>query len=103
MNVPLGKTFLHIERCWQGKASNRCSGSRALVRLAQPLPRRWVCGQAFPKENVLNGQIKEKFSLFTRRKFLPLLGNGENFMTALALGDDYRAALTMFFSSPAIG
>ena len=37
--------------------------------------------------------------MFSRRN-KSLLANTRNFMTALALGDDYRAALTMFFAVP---
>ena len=44
-------------------------------------------------------EIEEKFSCSPEDKNLPS-SEQENFMTALALGDDYRASLTMFFSSP---
>ena len=37
-------------------------------------------------EKSWNGQIKEKFSLFTRRTKIYLLANKRNFMTALAIG-----------------
>ena len=67
-SVPPGKaTFTSND---VGKESqHRCSGSRALVRLAQPLLRRSVRPRL--TEGTWNGQIKEKFSLFARRNENP--------------------------------
>ena len=89
------ESFLHIERCWQGKPAQ-------MLRV-------WGFGEAGSTIAETVGAAKlyrerlewrlRKSSRVHQKEETPSREH-ENFMTALALGNDYRAALTMFFSSP---
>ena len=89
------ETFLHIERCWRGNPSQLLVVSGfggADSTIAETV------GAAKVYREHLEGRLRKNSYVH------PLLKNttGErrNFMTALAIGDDYRASLTMFLSSP---
>ena len=89
------ESFLHIERCWQGKPAQmlRVSGfGENGSTIAETV------GAAKLYRERLEWRLR-KSSRVHQKEETPS-GEHENFMTALALGDDYRAALTMFFSSP---
>ena len=62
------------------------------MSLAQPLLKQWG-RQGLPRAP--GKQIKEKFRC-SQKEENPS-SERRNFMTALAIGDDYRASLTMFF------
>ena len=89
------ESFLHIERCWQGKPAQmlRVSGfGEAGSTIAETVG----AGKLYRER--LEWRLR-KSSRVHQKEIFPS-SEQENFMTALALGDDYRAALTMFFSSP---
>ena len=90
------EAFLHIERCWRGKPAMmlRVSGFGEVGS---------TIAETVGAGKVYRGQMEDRL----REK--PDVGQNEEnnhssqrrvFLTALALGDDYRASLTMFFSSP---
>ena len=89
------ENYLHIERCWRGRPAQmlRVSGfGEAGSTIAETVG----LGKVYRKK--LEWRLR-KSSLVHQKEKNPS-SEQENFMTALALGDDYRAALTMFFSSP---
>ena len=89
------ESYLHIERCWQGKPAQmlRVSGfGEAGSTIAETV------GAAKLYRERLEWRLRKSSRVHQKEKFPS--SEQENFMTALALGDDYRAALTMFFSSP---
>ena len=89
------ESFLHIERCWQGKPAQmlRVSGfGEAGSTIAETVG----AGKLYRER--LEWRLR-KSSRVHKKEETPSREH-ENFMTALALGDDYRASLTMFFSSP---
>ena len=89
------ESYLHIERCWQGKPAQmlRVSGfGETGSTIAETV------GAGKLHRERLEWRLR-KSSRVHQKGFLPS-SERENFMTALALGDDYRASLTMFFSSP---
>ena len=90
------ESFLHIERCWQGKPAQmlRVSGFGEVgSTMAETV------GAAKLERERLEWRLR-KSSRVHQKEETPSREH-ENFMTALAIGDDdYRAALTMFFSVP---
>ena len=87
--------FLHVERCWQGKPAQmlRVSGfGETGSTIAETV------GAAKVFREHLEGRIRKSSYVQQRQKFPS--GERRNFISALTLGDDYRASLTMFFSSP---
>ena len=87
--------FLHVERCWQGQPAQmfRISGfGGADSTIAE------TTGLAKVYREHLEGRIRK--NSYVQQKSEKPSGERRNFMTALAIGEDYRAALTMFFSSP---
>ena len=87
--------FLHIERCWRARPAHmlRVSGfGGADSTIAE------TTGLAKLYRERLEWRLR-KSSRVLQKGFFPSSERG-NFMTALALGDDYRAGLTMFLSSP---
>ena len=90
------ENYLHIERCWRGRPAQmlRVSGfGEAGSTIAETVG----LGKVYRKK--LEWRLR-KSSLVHQKEEKNPSSEQENFMTALALGDDYRAALTMFFSSP---
>ena len=89
------ESYLHIERCWQGKPAQmlRVSGFGEVgSTIAETV------GAAKLERERLEWRLR-KSSRVHQKEETPSREH-ENFMTALALGDDYRAALTMFVSVP---
>ena len=89
------ESYLHIERCWIGRPAQmlRIAGfGEEGSTIAE------TTGFAKLYRERLEWRLR-KSSRVLQKEENPSRGS-ENFMTALALGDDYRAALTMFFSSP---
>ena len=89
------ESFLHIERCWQGKPAQmlRVSGFGEVgSTIAETV------GAAKLYRERLEWRLR-KSSRVPQKEQIPS-SEHENFMTALALGDDYRASLAMFLSSP---
>ena len=89
------ETFLHIERCWRGKPAMMIQVS-GFGEVGSTIAETVGMGKVF------RGQMEDRL----REK--PAVGPKVNlpsserrvFLTALALGEDYRASLTMFLSSP---
>ena len=89
------ESFLHIERCWQGKPAQmlRVSGfGEAGSTIAETVGAGKLYRERLEWRLRKSSRVHQKEETPSREH--------ENFMTALALGDDYRASLTMFFSSP---
>ena len=87
--------FLHVERCWQGQPAQmfRISGfGGADSTIAE------TTGLAKVYREHLEARIRK--NSYVQQKSKKPSGERRNFMTALAIREDYRAALTMFFSSP---
>ena len=89
------ENYLHIERCWRGKSAQMVvvsgfggadSTTAETTGLAKVYRGRW---EDRLRENPAVDQYKENPTSERR-----------GFLTALAVGDDYRAALTMFLSHP---
>ena len=89
------ENYLHVERCWQGKPAQmlRVSG---FGDDGSTIAETTGLGKVY--RGHLEDRLREKHAV-RQKGFLPS-SERRVFMTALALGDDYRAALTMFFSSP---
>ena len=87
--------FLHVERCWQGRPAQMIQVSgfgEDGSTIAE------TTGLAKFYRERLEWRLR-KSSRVQQKEQIPS-SEHENFMTALALGDDYRAALTMFFAVP---
>ena len=89
------ESYLHIERCWRGRPGQmlRVSGFGD-------------DGSTIAETTGLGKLYRERLEWRLRKSSRVLQKEEnpsrehENFMTALAIGNDYRAALTMFFSVP---
>ena len=87
--------FLHVERCWQGRPAQmlRINGfGSAGSTIAE------TTGLAKVYREHLEARIRK--NSYVQQIHKVTSSERRNFMTALAIGEDYRAALTMFFSSP---
>ena len=87
--------FLHVERCWQGRPAQMIQVSgfgEDGSTIAE------TTGLAKVYRERLEWRLR-KSSRVQQKEQTPS-SEHENFMTALALGDDYRASLAMFLSSP---
>ena len=91
------ENFLHIERCWQGKPAMMIQVS-GFGEVGSSIAATVGMGKVF--RGHLEDRLR-KSSAVHQKGFLPSRER-RNFMTALALGEDYRASLTMFFSSPLV-
>ena len=89
------ESYLHIERCWQGKPAQmlRVSGFGEVGS---------TIAETVGAAKVDRGHLEDRLrkSSAVRQKDENPSRERRNFMTALALGDDYRASLTMFVSVP---
>ena len=88
--------FLHVERCWQGRPTQmlRVSGFGEVGSTIAE-----TTGLAKVYREHLEGRIRKNSYVQQIQKSTS--SERRNFTTALAIGDDdYRAALTMFFSVP---
>ena len=89
------ENYLHVERCWQGKPAQMIQVS-GFGDDGSTMAETTGLGKVY--RGHLEDRLREKHAV-RQKGFLPS-SERRVFMTALALGDDYRAALTMFFSSP---
>ena len=89
------ETFLHIERCWRGKPA-------MMIRIYGFGEVGSTIAETVGAAKVYRGHLEDRLrkSSAVRQKDENPSRERRNFMTALALGDDYRASLTMFFSVP---
>ena len=89
------ESYLHIERCWRGRPGQmlRVSGFGEDGSTIAA-----TTGLAKLYRERLEWRLR-KSSRVLQKEESPS-SEQENFMTALAIGNDYRAALTMFFSNP---
>ena len=89
------ENFLHIERCWRGNPAQMVVVSGfggADSTIAETV------GTAKVYREHLEGRLRKNSYVLQLVK--NTTSERRNFMTALAIGDDYRASLTMFLSSP---
>ena len=89
------ENFLHIERCWRGKPAQMVvvSGFGGTdSSIAETV------GMAKLYRGQMEDRLREKPAVHQKQENPS--GERRVFITALAVGDDYRAALAMFFSSP---
>ena len=87
--------LLHIERCWRGKPAQMVVVSGfggADSSIAETV------GMAKLYRGQMEDRLREKPAVHQKQENPP--GERRVFITALAVGDNYRAALAMFFSSP---
>ena len=89
------ENFLHVERCWRGKPAQMimvAGFGGADSTIAETV------GAAKVYRGKLEDRLREKPAVH-QKGFLPS-GERRVFMTSLKIGNDYRASLTMFLSSP---
>ena len=89
------ETFLHIERCWRGKPA-------MMIRVSGFGEVGSTIAETVGAAKVDRGHLEDRLrkSSAVRQKDENPSRERRNFMTALALGDDYRASLAMFVSVP---
>ena len=88
------ENFLHVERCWMGKPKQMVvvsgfGGDNETIAETVGL------GRVYRRQ--IQERLREKPAVH-QKGFIWSSGKQRVFMTALSVGDDYRAALTMFFS-----
>ena len=89
------ENFLHVERCWRGDPAQMVVVSGfggADSTIAETV------GAAKVYRGKLEDRLREKPAV--RQKGKNTTGERRVFMTALKIGNDYRAALAVFFSRP---
>ena len=89
------ETHKHVERCWRGKPAQmiRVSGfGEDGSTIAETV------GHCKVYRGHLENRIRENHAVHTKEENPS--GERRGFITALAIGDDYRATVTMFFSVP---
>ena len=89
------ENFLHVERCWRGDPAQMVVVSGfggADSTIAETV------GAAKVYRGKLEDRLREKPDVHQKGK--NTTGERRVFMTALKIGNDYRASLTMFLSSP---
>ena len=89
------ESYLHIERCWQGKPAQMIQVS-GFGEDGSTIAETVGMGKVY--RGHLEDRLREKHAV--RQKVKKPSSERRVFMTALALGDDYQASLTMFLSSP---
>ena len=89
------ENFLHIERCWRGKPAQMIQVS-GFGEDGSTIPA--TVGLAKVYREHLEGRLR-KNSYVLQSKENPSREH-RNFMTALAIGNDFRASLAMFLASP---
>ena len=89
------ENFLHVERCWRGKPAQMIQVS-GFGGADSTIPE--TVGAAKLYREHLEGRLR-KNSYVLQSKENPS-GEHRNFMTALAIGNDFRASLAMFLASP---
>ena len=89
------ENFLHVERCWRG-------GPAQMIRVSGFGGPDSTTAETVGEAKVYRGHVEgrlRKNSYVDQYQENPT-SERRNFLTALAVGDDYRASLTMFLSSP---
>ena len=89
------ENYLHVERCWRGKPTQMIQVS-GFGGADSTIPA--TVGLAKVYREHLEGRLR-KNSYVLQKQENPS-GERRNFMTALTIGNDYRASLAMFLSSP---
>ena len=89
------ESYLHIERCWQGKPAQMIQVS-GFGEVGSTIAETVGVGKVY--RGHLEDRLREKHAV--RQKVKTPSSQRRVFLTALALGEDYRASLTMFLSSP---
>ena len=89
------ESYLHIERCWQGKPAQMIQVS-GFGEVDSTIAETVGMGKVY--RGHLEDRLREKHAV--RQKVKKPSSERRVFITALALGDDYRGELTMFLSSP---
>ena len=89
------ENFLHIERCWRGKPAMMIQVS-GFGEVGSSIAETVGMGKVYRGQ--MEDRLREKPDVHQKQNLPP--SERRAFLTALALGDDYRASLTMFFSSP---
>ena len=92
------ESYLHIERCWRGRPAQMVQVS-GFGDDGSTIAETTGLGKLYRER--LEWRLRK--SSRVHQKDQTPSSEHENFMTALALGDDYRASLTMFFSVPLSG
>ena len=87
------ENFLHVERCWRGKPAQ-------MVVVAGFGEIHSTIAETVGMAKVYRGQMEDRLREKPDVRQKGFLASGERrvFITSLAVGDDYRASLTMFFS-----
>ena len=88
------ESYLHIERCWRGRPAQMIQVS-GFGEDDSTIAETTGLGKLYRER--IEWRLR-KSSRVLQKQETPS-SEHENFMTALSLGDDYRATLTMFFSS----
>ena len=89
------EVFLHVERCWRGKPAQMVvmSGFGGVdSTIAETVGMGKVYRGHFEERLRKNAAVHQKQENPSRER--------QHFMTSLAIGNDYRASLAMFLSSP---
>ena len=89
------ETHKHVERCWRGKPAQMIQVSgfgEDGSTIAETV------GHCKVYRGHLENRLREKHAVHTKEENPS--GERRVFITALAIGDDYRATVTMFFSVP---
>ena len=89
------ENFLHVERGWRGKPAQMIQVS-GFGEDGSTIPQ--TVGAAKVYRERLEGRLRK--NSYVLQKHENPSKERRNFMTALAIGNDYRALLTMFFSVP---
>ena len=89
------ESYLHVERCWQGRPAQMIQVS-GFGEVGSTIAETVGMGKVYRER--LEWRLRK--SSRVQQKVKTPSSEHENFMTALALGDDYRASLAMFFAVP---
>ena len=87
------ESYLHIERCWQGKPAQMIQVS-GFGEVGSTIAETVGMGKVY--RGHLEDRLREKHDV--RQKVKTPSSERRVFMTALALGEDYQASLTLFFN-----
>ena len=89
------ENFLHVERCWRGNPAQMVQVS-GFGSDGSTIPETTGLGKVY------RGHLEQRIRRNDAVKPSPEIHSGKrrHFMTALTIGHDYRASLTLFLSSP---
>ena len=89
------ENFLHVERCWRGKPAQMVVVA-GFGGVDSTISETVGMGKLYSER--VDGRLRK--NSYVLQKHENPSEERRNFMTALKIGNDYRAALAMFFSSP---